>query len=212
MPLQIVAIFFALIMLSACASSSHSYTPARPIDFSTERIIPLPFDIVWDKYVEALSSSFFVINNISRDSRIINVSFSSSRPGEFVDCGYTQRESYHPASGKQRFSYATADSSTYNAGQKGSNIIWTVSRDARLEGRANIYMMPRNNDATAIQVSSKYVWSVMTRGYSNLGAIAPSESSMIDFSSSSQGTLPGPGGGITCVSKGALEKKMLNLI
>lgn len=198
-------------MLPACASSSHSYTPARTLDFSTERVVPLPFDVVWDKYVEALSSSFFVINNISRDSRIINISFSSSSPGEFVDCGYSRRESYHPASGKQHFSYATADSSTYNAGQKGSNIIWTVSRDAHLEGRANIYMMPRN-DATAIQVNSKYVWSVKTHGYSNLGAIAPSESSMVDFSSSSQGTAPGPSGGITCVSKGVLEKKMLNLI
>lgn len=211
MPKVSPIVLFASIMLSACASSSTSYTPPQPVQVNTERVVRMPFDIAWDRYVEALSSSFFVINNISKDSRIINISFSSSHPNEFVNCGLTQRESYHPADGKRRFEYATADTATYTAGQKGTNIIWTVTRDARLEGRANVFMAPRNEE-TVLRVNAKYIWSVNTRGYSNIGSSASPESRTVDFSTTSSGSTPQGDAPLTCTSRGVLEQRLLDLI
>jgi hypothetical protein len=88
------------------------------------------------------SPNLSVINNISKDSRLINVSFSSNKPNDYVDCGQTSRRSNHPATGDQQFVYNVADSSSYNAGQDGTNVLWNLNRRTKLDGRANIYIAP----------------------------------------------------------------------
>ena len=65
------------IMLAACAGSTTSYQPPAQYAVQTERRVALQFDEAWDRYVAELSKSFYVINNISKKSRIINVSLST---------------------------------------------------------------------------------------------------------------------------------------
>lgn len=200
-----------IFFLNACATSSAAYKPSSEYHVETERVVNAPFDVVWDKYVAELSKSFFVINNISKESKIINVSFSANKPSEFIDCGSATRQSYHPATGEQTFNYQSADSSSFNVGQEGTNVLWTYNRNARLEGRANIYIAPEQH-GTLLRVNAKYVWSVTVHGYSNTGGLAPANTNTLDFSSTTVANLSIPEGVLTCRSKGILEKNLLNLI
>jgi hypothetical protein len=198
--------------LAACAGSNATYTPPTGPSVATERSVSAPFDTAWDAYVAELSKSFFVINNISKDSRIINVSFSTNKPSRYVDCGHTIRTSTHPATGKQTFSYVTADSAQYNAGVPGTNYLWTVTRTTNLEGRINVYMAPQGQQ-TLLRVNAKYVWSGSYSAISNLGQRDPGASFSADFSSYSSGqTSGGTDQQVTCYSNGTLEHELLSLI
>lgn len=215
-----LTIFLALILLSGCASSGGSYRQPGTYDVTTERMLNIPFTSVWDLYVAELSESFFVINNISKESRIINVSFSSNRPSEFIDCGHTTRTSNHPATGKQTYSYKTADDATYNMGISGTNVLWTIRRNTKLEGRINIYMAPKGNQ-TQLRVNARFAWTNNMSGSSNIGGVWSDQDSM-DFSSKevaestdAAGNFSGGVGGMiswSCRSRGTLEHRLLNLI
>jgi hypothetical protein len=83
-------IFFAGIILIDCVSPGQStlnYTHAQPVKIKNERLVNKSVDEVWDSLVKELSKSFFVINNIDKESRIVNVSFYTDSPEDFVDCG-----------------------------------------------------------------------------------------------------------------------------
>lgn len=205
-----LATLLASFMLTACASSTANYRPPHSYDVVTERTLNMPFAQTWDMYVAKLSESFFVINNISKESRIINVSFSSDQPSEFVDCGYAIRTSNHPATGEQIFSYETADDSMYNMGVSGTNVVWTIRRNTNLEGRINIYMAPMGNQ-TLLRANVRYVWSNNISGSSNVGGVDSKQDST-SFSSKEVGTVSHPAGNYSCRSRGILEDRLLNLI
>lgn len=195
--------------LAGCAASTADYSPPEARNVTTERVVRMPFDMAWDRYVSELSKSFFVINNISKNSRIINVSFSSDRPSDFVDCGVTRRTSTHPATGDESFIYQAADSSAYNAGQSGTNILWHFRRNTSLDGRVNIYMAPEGSDSTLIRVNAKYVLAVSVRGESTAGGSYFDQMSVSFTSSAGSGSRADE---LRCVSKGVLEKQLLELI
>jgi len=44
-------------------------------------------DAVWKIIVPAIGKNFFVINNLDKESGIINISYSGD-PERYVDCGY----------------------------------------------------------------------------------------------------------------------------
>jgi len=213
---EIVSICAAL-TLAGCAATTTNYTSPQAYNFETERFLDTVFTTAWDQYVAELSKSFFVINNISKESRIINISFSSNTPSTFVDCGRTRRETKHPSVGTQTFDYAVADDSTFLYGEKGTNKLWRVTRDTRLEGRANVYMAPMapEGDKTLLRANAKYVFTVHKSAYLNVGG-SVADSVTLDFSSNQPGskteqTAEGP---VTwqCVSNGTLERQLLDLI
>lgn len=41
--------------------------------------------------MKQLAKSFFVVNNIEKESRLINVSFSTETPEKYINCGRTTR-------------------------------------------------------------------------------------------------------------------------
>ena len=202
-------------LLVGCASTESTYTPPASSGLQTERTLDSNFEDVWDRYVANLSKSFFVINNISKESRIINISFSTNEPGEFVDCGKTTRVTTHPAIGEQTFHYDTANDSSYLLGVKGTNNLWRVNRATRLTGRANIYIAPQNQ-GTLIRANAKYVWTVNVSGTLNVGG-SFSNNTTLDFSSQQEGTKTatlseGKSEKLICRSRGTLERRLLNLI
>lgn len=174
------ALLIMVSVLGGCASSTQSYSAATSHVVENEKILNIPFSKAWDQYVAELTKSFFVINNIDKESRIINVSFSVNKPSEFIDCGVTTRTAAHPSIGTQTFTYPTADDSTYLAGVDGTNELWNVQRNTNLEGRANIYMAPQGNN-TLLRVNARYVWSVDVTGQSNVGQVDHS-SNTVSFS------------------------------
>ena len=113
---------------------------------------------------------FYVINNIERESRIINVSFNTNSPSDYVDCGRTRR-TYTQGEKTETFDYAVADSSTYKmAGTKQPHPATfsyaNVRRTPKLEGRSNIYVAPdaSNPSSTVVSVNTRYIVTIKVYG------------------------------------------------
>jgi hypothetical protein len=191
---------------SACATSTN-YSPPTKVAVNNSVKINKPFEAVWDQLVKELSADFFVINNIDKNSRIINISFSSSRPSDFIDCGSTSRSSSHPlVNGVAQ--YNTADSTGYRTSNQIGQL-FDVNRSTRLEGRSNIYVAP-DGPGTSVIVNTKYVLDIKTAVSTLDGRPAGQASKTIDFStktpSLSSGTEPG------CATKGVIEAKILSFV
>lgn len=203
--------FMATIVLSACAGTTVNYTPPNVSkgNIETERTIDADFETVWDQYVKELSKSFFVINNISKESRIINVSFSANDPTKYANCGTTTVSSKHPARGTQTFTYLAAGSSSHWIGIDGTNHIVDRVRQTDLEGRANIYIAPINSSKTLLRANARYVLGIHVKMSGVTAYHQETTSSSISFATQETGTSPD---GITCVSKGVFENDLLNIV
>ena len=90
---KMIGVLALLFLVGGCAgSSTYHYTPPTSlITPHNEVTIDEPFDVVWDRMVKNLSADFFVINNIEKISRLMNVSFSTTSPGKYIDCGRSRR-------------------------------------------------------------------------------------------------------------------------
>ena len=189
-----------------CASGTFEYTPpAIHSQIKTERLIPIAFGEFWDAYVAELSKTFFVINNIEKESRIINVSFSVNTPSEYIDCGYSNHTSTHPSIGKKSFNYKVADSSYYQTGDRQTGMLVDVYRSTSLDGRINIFMAPES-DQTLLRVNALYVWSVSVSGVLGQTGLT------VTLSSGKAGEKQSQGEKVQCRSKGVLEKVLLELV
>lgn len=164
------AILVALWVLVGCATqgtSTVNYTPPNVSSVANERMVERPHGQVWDELVGQLSKSFFVINNIEKESRIINISFNSNTPAEFVDCGRTRR-TYTQGEKVEVFDYAVADKSFFkHASARQEHPAFAnysfVRREPTLEGRTNIYVAPRTGGGTVVSVNTRYVLSIRVK-------------------------------------------------
>lgn len=224
---------FPLLVCSAAVSgcamtavSSLSYQGPTLAKVENEAALAEPFSDVWDRLVRELSKSFFVINNVEKESRIINVSFSTDTPAEYADCGVSTRQTQF-GNTKQKFVYNVAQRSDFtNAFQWGpyGNLPAKsiVTRIPKLEGRVNIYLAPQSG-GTAMSVNTRYVLTVSATGtvesYNAFGTLIarqplpPQPSSSISFDTSKPASADWGTGGvsstITCQATGALEASIL---
>ncbi|MEO6597464.1 MAG: hypothetical protein ABIP94_22195, partial [Planctomycetota bacterium] len=128
-------------LVQACASvgvASFTHTAAKERTIDNEKVVAIPFDRAWDRLVRELASRFYVINNIDKESRLINASFSSDRPEEYVTGGSTERV-YERNGVKERVVYDPAASSSFKTGWTWGDynnlpVTGTWNRRASLEG------------------------------------------------------------------------------
>lgn len=221
-------------MISGCATqgkNTSDYVQRPPTTVVNEAVINQPYTQVWDKLVKELSKSYYVINNIDKESRIINMSFSSTKPQEYIDCGTTTR-TYTQGENTERFTYDLASSSVYKAAtprqpHPAFYYYAIVNRNTSLEGRSNIYLAPDEADKnkTRVAVNTRYVLSITARGdafQENLtgrivsSAPLPYEQPItIAFNTNKpvQHQFGGIGGvTATCFGNGTLEREILGLI
>lgn len=220
----------ALFLTTGCATQGinrFNYTDNAPMQVSNEKGVPLPASQVWDILVKELSKSFYIINNIDKESRIINVSFSSTSPAEYIDCGKTHRtyiqgdkiEVYdYDVAGPSEFKIATAQQEHPSF----SNYI-IVRREPILEGRSNIYIAPdeKDNTNTIVSVNIRYIWTVKLKGEAFAQHVRgnvfsrgrlPEENVTITFNTNKHGQYTASNGEkITCFSKGTLEREILEM-
>ncbi|OSQ47104.1 hypothetical protein [Thalassospira alkalitolerans] len=205
---KILILGFASI-LTACASSKVDYLePDQQKNITTETVIPNDFNHVWDQYVASLSKSIFVINNISKDSRLINVSFSANPPQDYINCGRTKITSKHPSRGTETFNYEVASDSNIWRGIDGTNI--TVEQKIRtsLNGEANIYIAPQNGETTLVRTNARYLFNISVVETGLTIYRESSSNHTISFASKETGT---SSDGIKCYSKGKLEQDLLEI-
>lgn len=199
--LGLVAIAAAV---SGCATSSIDYRRPAGTTIENTKKVSKNFDKAWDDLVRQLSADFFVINNIDKSSRLINVSFSSSHPSEFIDCGSTTRR-FSNARGDQVYNYLPADSSQFSV-VNDQHIAFNAVRTTKLEGRVNVYVAP-GQDGTDISVNTKYVFTVDFKAVGFDGRPGGTQSATFDFSTKSPHSSPE----LTCFAKGTLESKILDM-
>lgn len=164
------AVFIILSLIVGCATvgvATFAHEDPTPVEAENEVFVPIPFEQAWDRLVMKLATQFYVINNIDKASRLINVSFSGDRPELFVTGGTTTRE-FRRNDNVERFTYDPAASSRYKTGWKWGEYknlpaTGTFYRETSLEGRANIYVAPDAN-GTRLTVNCRYVLTVKVTG------------------------------------------------
>lgn len=225
------ALPIASLLLVGCATqgvSTHSYHDKPPVTVKNELIVNKPYSTVWDGLVRELSKSFYVINNIDKESRIINLSFSSNNPVEYVDCGKTKR-TYTQGSKSESWEYDVAGSANFKVATPRQehpafvNYV-VIRRDPSLEGRANIYIAPdeKNSSNSVVTVNTRYILTQKVRGEAfaeHISGNVFSRGRMQDenFTYTFNTNRPGKnesGGGesVTCFSKGKLEEEILDMV
>jgi len=158
---------FILLLLTSCASTpanfSSYYTPPTLTNVQNNKSVDSNFDDVWDELVGDLAKTFYVINNIDKQSRLLNVSFRvADNISSYIDCGVSDVK-FSLASKQLDSKYKVADSSSHFVEADVQNsvpntIYFEYFRLPSLEGRANIYVAP-SEQGTTVSVNTRYEWS-----------------------------------------------------
>ncbi|WP_290925071.1 hypothetical protein [Halodesulfovibrio sp.] len=160
----IISCFVSLLFIVGCGakpgSSTYDYAAPNIEHIKNKKTINMPFAKAWDKLVGQLSESYFVINNIDKESRIINISFSSNNAGKYIDCGTSHRTTTRYKEDTRSYTYPVAESSQYSL-ELGANGFYEaksdVTRNCNLEGRINLYLAPISKNKTQYSVNIRYV-------------------------------------------------------
>lgn len=173
--LRKVAICVVAVVAVGCVSSGTStfryQEPTTGPRIPNERIVEAPFPQTWDLFVRRLATSFFVINNVEKESRILNVSFSSDTPSRYIECGRSNR-TVSWGDQELEFNYEVAESSMYRIANGvwmasefvGLPMIARIDRKTSLDGRINIYIAPEGDERTIVTVNARYHFKVSTSG------------------------------------------------
>lgn len=229
---KLIILVTASLILTGCVgvgTYTANYTEPVAKEIENKKLINESFDVIWDRVVANLSESYFVINNIDKQSRLINLSFSTDSPEEYINCG----ESYRTFSFNKRnetYTYQTAESTSFKLPHKwGPNnnlpAVTNVTIDTSLEGRVNIYLAPIEQNSTRFSTNVRYVFTTSVSGISygynmygtlirkdNMTAI-PNANTVTSFNTGKIGISKryNDVDDVKCQSKGVLEEQLLNM-
>lgn len=222
----------AAITLSGCATqgrNSLSYQePTATATTTNETTLQKPYSEVWDSLVRELSKSFYVINNIDKESRIINLSFTSQQPTDYIDCGRSTRV-YTQGERTERWEYPVAGKAAYKVASDRQDhpafaYYANINRSTALDGRANIYIapVPDNAKATNVSINARYALTIRMSGdvvaEHVSGAIHPRgqihpEPTVIAFNTNHTGRHDQAGGPpIICNGTGKFEREIIDML
>lgn len=193
-------------LLSGCGATSNiSYIAPSVSSIKTNISVDDSKDAVWARLVKKLSENFFVINNLEKDSGLINVSFSSSTPKDYMTCGESTRY-FENLRGKITYKYDPVESTAYST--TSGPTAYNVRRSSNLDGRANIYVSDTDSK-TSVSVNVIYVANVTINAYDFVtGALI--ESTNYKFNATSK--TPYVDDSIQCVSNGKVENMLISLV
>lgn len=203
MKLRLLLISLAALILGGCATSNAIYAPPEEKKVENSTVVNGDFDTVWDQLVKKLSADFFVINNIEKASRLINLSFSTNTPSDFIDCGESTR-TLKNLRGEDKVFYKSADSAQFDTTNNLGHM-FRINRTTRLEGRTNIYVAPETS-GTNVSVNTKYVLTVSMQATDISNRQVGSDIKTYDFST----TQPMKKDEVMCVSNGKIEQKIID--
>jgi hypothetical protein len=199
----------ALLLASGCVSYHDSYIPP-PVRVPSDNsiVINKSKDQVWKGIIPALGGSFYVINNVDKESGLINVSFNAD-PGKYIDCGQIHYDITNPQ-GRRDYDFPGAIKDTqyeYIVPRLG---LIRFSRKMQLEGRINFIVQELGPQSTRVTANVKYV---ITRGLTAVDVYGRQESvsEAISFGSNQREKFSGQSPTI-CQSSGAFERDLLELI
>lgn len=227
----IVLLVLALpVFVVGCAKpGTYSFDYIEPEKYSVknEITVDMPFEAVWDGLVRELAKNFFVINNIEKSSRIINVSYLTEHPEDYIDCGQSIRKTSRGEETRE-YKYESAGDSTFlleGGARDYFEYSHEIQRKTDLEGRINIYVAPVTESKSVVSVNTIYVFNnkytqtdivehvnggVMNR--TTQGTKSDTKSFTTTEALIEELDDNGVPYKYTCVSKGVLEGKILGIV
>ena len=148
-------------LVAACASLDvqSNYQPPRNEAIQNSIVVQKPFDQAWDAFVRKLSQSFFVVNTISKESRLISITVTGPRADEYFDCGRLTS-----TVNGQQWAYAPGGSAQYHYESFPTET--TIQHSVSSRGsRMNIFIAP-DGSGTVFEVNSTYSVSMKQNGQS----------------------------------------------
>ena len=226
----ILLILLAIGFLGCAGVGKHTlkhHTTTENYKFINEKYVDIPSGKVWNNLVRELSKSYFMINNIDKESRIINVSFYIENPDKYIDCGFSVVETEIPACNgekrrKESYKFNLAQPYQYTVGfmspgcsYGGCPSVSYIVRKPFIEGRINIYVAPKGS-GTLVTVNVRYIFnSVLEERYINC---APAGNTLFTgnkthvnkwtFDSKRSTHIEE----VVCKSRGTLEEEILSLV
>lgn len=201
-------LFIGMVFLfNACAGKTDYTMPSPPEKPQNTITINLPKDEVWKKIIPEIGKSFFVINNIDKDSGLVNISFSGN-PEWYLDCGTVFTQVSNLAGERTYMFPGEKQQQCYEIMENGK--LFQYNRTMDLEGRINLIVEESNPHKTIITINTKYI--VRLKSY--IADVGTRQASLYDNSITfnTGGCAQFPMMPTTCCSNGKLEKKLLDII
>ena len=84
-----IAALLLLLIMSGCTVVQPRYIKPNERGSLNKNNIEVnkSYDVVWQSLIEYSSRSYFSTKNVEKDAGLLTLSFGSSRPGKYVDCG-----------------------------------------------------------------------------------------------------------------------------
>jgi predicted small secreted protein len=223
-------LIIVLFAFSGCATQGVSSVNHRvnvPQKVENEKIFDKPYNKVWDELLEKLSNSIYVIKNIDKESRTINLSFISINPENYVDCGETTR-TYRQGNNIETYVYNSSASVRYRLAENNQHhpylaYYYFIKRDNTLEVLSSIYINNSNiKDSTILLVDNIYKLKIEFSGQSYakpynsnpfMTEKLPNKTSTVFFKTNSPAIhIFDNVEKITCSSNGRLENEIFSLL
>lgn len=200
-------------VFTGCAGKFDYYPPQSLAPLNNSLTIGKSKNEVWKTIVPALGKHFFVINNLDKESGLINISYSGD-PGKYIDCG--QINSYvKNARGERTYNFpASSAHQTYEVmDMKQSGELFWIDRKMNLEGRMNIIIEEIEPNNCLITANTKYILT-KSSNIRNTQEASQSFSDSISFNSGQGSTFPGNASfsGTVCNATGTFEKEVLSIL
>lgn len=203
--LKTLATLLLAVLISGCGATSNITYVEPPVNsINTSLSIDDSKDEVWARLVKNLSENFFIINNLEKDSGLINVSFSSSTPKDYMTCGESTRL-FKNLRGEITYKYDPVESTAYSTTSGPS--AFNIKRNSNLDGRANVYVSDTGSK-TNVSVNVVYVANVTINAFDFVtGELRESVNHKFNATSKT----PFVDQNIKCVSNGKIESMLINL-
>lgn len=195
-----------------CASKiTTDMTPPQEYTVQETKIYDKSYDKVWKAVVESIGSSYFVLENIEKDSGILSLSFSAKAPKDFIDCG-SITESGVVQMQNYKLTYDGTETNIVKKIVTNQGVPGESLRKFSLVGKSNILVKSVNKNETRVTVKTRYVVELEYTYYIQ-GALAPMKTlNTMNFTGNEIGKFDTNMNiqSLQCRSKGTLEKSIFN--
>ena len=197
-----------IVFLLGCDSKYEYTKPSSTLFKNNSIIVNKSREDIWDKIIPKIGKTFFVINNLDKDSGLINISYSGD-PEEYVDCG--QIHSYIKNLAGQR-TYNFPSSRAYQEYEyMEGGYLYHIKRKMDLEGRINIILEEIAPTQTQVTINTKYVLTkTITSQILGSQYYPATQTYTTTFVSGQEGKCTS--GIMICKATGGLEREILSLL
>lgn len=204
-------LLFICVSLFGCAGELKYTRPTLTQEIKNSVTVKKSKEQVWKELIPKIGKNFFVINNLDKDSGIINISYSGD-PQRYIDCG--EIYSYvKNARGERTYQFpASKGYQEYEAMENG--ILSFAKRKMELEGRMNLIVEELEPNLTQVTANTRYVLTRTIDGYNAGYQHLFHNSDTLSFNTGQQNSYPplGKHSGTVCQCNGRFEKEVLSLV